>query len=125
MKAYAPKVHYRWHPGYIAWLLHRITGLGLILYLFMHIYVIHHISLGRKEFDQVMALVQNPIAHLLEIWLLACVVFHGLNGIRVVLIDYGSAGEADQHRAWVWVTLAASLLLTVVGGIPMLMMALH
>ena len=50
MKAYPPKVRYRLHPGYIAWILHRVTGLGLVLYLFMHIWVIHHISRGKEAF---------------------------------------------------------------------------
>lgn len=125
MKAYPPKVHYRLHPGYIAWLLHRITGIGLALYIFTHIWVIHHISRGKEAFNQVMAVVQSPIFHLLEIGLLACVVFHGLNGIRVVLIDYGSAAEKGPHRGWVWATLIASVVLVIAGGIPMLRLAFH
>jgi len=125
MKAYPPKVHYRLHPGYIAWLLHRITGIGLALYIFTHILVIHNISRGKEAFNQVMAVVQTPIFHLLEIGLLACVVFHGLNGIRVVLIDYGSAAEKGPHRGWVWATLIVSAVLVIAGGIPMLRLAFH
>jgi succinate dehydrogenase / fumarate reductase cytochrome b subunit len=123
MKAYQPKMHYRLHPGYIAWLLHRITGLGLALYLFMHIWVIHNISRGKEAFDAVMAVVQSPLFHFLEVGLLGCVVFHGLNGIRVVLIDYGAAGEKGPHRGWVWATIAISGALTVLGGIPMIRLA--
>jgi succinate dehydrogenase / fumarate reductase cytochrome b subunit len=116
-------MHYRLHPGYIAWLLHRATGLGLALYLFMHIWVIHHISQGRQAFDQVMAIVQSPLAHIMEIALLGAVVFHGLNGIRIVLIDYGTAADKGPHKTWVYTTLAASIALTVLGGIPMLRLA--
>jgi succinate dehydrogenase / fumarate reductase cytochrome b subunit len=29
MKAYKPKRHYRWHAGFVAWLLHRLSGLAL------------------------------------------------------------------------------------------------
>ena len=125
MKAYPPKMHYRLHPGYLAWLLHRITGLGLALYLFLHIWVIHNIARGREAFDQVMAVVQSPLFHLLEVALLGAVVFHGLNGIRVVLIDYGRAGVKGPHLAWVWGTIAVSAALTVLGGIPMLRLAFH
>lgn len=123
MKAFTPQVRYKLHPGYIAWLLHRATGLGLAIYLFMHVWVIHNISRGRESFDEVMGVVQSPLFHFLEVGLLACVVFHGLNGIRVILIDYGQAGERGPHVAWVWGTLAVSALLVVIGGIPMLSMA--
>jgi succinate dehydrogenase / fumarate reductase cytochrome b subunit len=125
MKAYPPKAHYRLHAGYIAWLLHRITGLGLALYLFMHIWVIHHISRGREAFDQVMAVVQSPLAHLAEVALLGAVIFHGLNGLRIVLLDYGSAADKGPHKGWVWATVAISAGLVVAGGIPMIRLAFH
>lgn len=123
MKAYAPRVHYRFHPGYVAWLLHRATGLGLALYLFLHIWVIHHISRGREAFDQVMGVVQSPLFHFLEVGLLGAVVFHGLNGIRVVLLDYGRAADKGPHRLWVWSVLGVSVFLVVLGGVPMLRLA--
>ncbi|KMY66790.1 hypothetical protein AAU61_12325 [Desulfocarbo indianensis] len=125
MKTYPMRKHYRLHAGYVAWLLHRATGLGLALYLFMHIWVIHHISRGREAFDQVMAVVQSPLFHFMEIALLGAVVFHGVNGIRVVLIDYGNAGEKGPHLAWVWSVLGVSAVLVVLGGIPMLRLAFH
>ncbi len=124
MKYYSPKVHYRLHAGYLAWLLHRVTGLGLALYLFLHIWVTHTIGRGRESFDQVMVLLQSPLAHVAEVLLLGAVVFHGLNGIRIVLIDYGSAADRGPHRSWVWGTLAVSVALAVAGGIPMLRLAL-
>jgi succinate dehydrogenase / fumarate reductase cytochrome b subunit len=125
MKAYSPKVRYRLHAGYIAWILHRVTGLGLALYLFMHIWVIHNISRGRESFDQVMSVVQSPLFHFLEVGLLACVVFHAINGVRVILIDYGSAGDKGPHTAWVWGVLAICAVLTVLGGLPMISLAFH
>ena len=125
MKSYPPQVHYRLHPGYLAWLLHRVTGLGLTLYLLMHIWVIHHISRGRQSFDAVMGVVQSPLFHILEIALLGAVVFHGLNGIRIILIDYGTAADKGPHKTWVWATLAVSVVLTALGGLPMLKLAFH
>jgi succinate dehydrogenase / fumarate reductase cytochrome b subunit len=72
-----------------------------------------------------MAVVQSPIFHILEIGLLGCVVFHGLNGIRVILLDYAGAADKGPHKTWVWATLAVSAAITVIGGIPMLQMAFH
>lgn len=123
MKAYPPKMRYKLHPGYIAWILHRVTGLGLALYLLMHVWVIHHISRGRQQFDAVMAVVQSPLFHLLEVALLGAVVYHIVNGVRVILIDYGNAAEPKQIATWVWGVLIVSAVLTAVGGLPMLGMA--
>ena len=125
MKSYSPRVRYRLHIGYAAWLLHRVTGLGLALYLFMHIWVIHHISQGKEAFNQAMSVVQSPFFHIMEIALLGAVVFHGVNGIRVVLLDYGNAADKGPHTAWVWSVLGVSAVLVVLGGIPMLRLAFH
>lgn len=125
MKAYPPQVRYRLHPGYVAWILHRVTGLGLAIYLFMHIWVIHHISQGRQAFNEVMSVVQAPLFHFLEVGLLACVLFHAINGVRVVMIDYAGAADKGPHKTWVWVVLAITAVFTVLGGIPMISLAFH
>ncbi|MCB2186601.1 MAG: succinate dehydrogenase, cytochrome b556 subunit [Deltaproteobacteria bacterium] len=125
MKAYPPQAHYRLHPGYVTWILHRLTGLGLAAYLCMHIWVIHNISLGKEAFNEVMAVVQSPLFHFLEVGLLFCVAFHALNGVRIVLIDYGPAAEKDKIKTWAWGTLAAAAVITVVGGVPMILLAFH
>ena len=96
MQPHPPINHYKKHPGYVAWILHRLTGLGLSLYIFMHIYVIHHISKGKEAFNEVMALVQSPFFHFAEVALLGAVVYHAVNGLRVVLTDYGNMAEKDR-----------------------------
>ena len=125
MKAYPPRVRYRLHPGYVAWILHRVTGLALALYLFMHIWVIHNISQGRQAFNDVMSVVQSPLFHFLEVGLLACVLFHAINGVRVVMIDYAGAADKGPHKTWVWTVLAITAVFTLLGGIPMITLAFH
>lgn len=125
MKAYPPKMRYRLHAGYIAWLLQRISGLALVLYLVMHIYVIHNIARGREAFNEIMGIVQSPMFHLAEAALLGAVVYHGINGIRVILLDYGSAADKEKIKPWVLGAMAVSAVLIVAGGIPMLKLALQ
>ncbi|HEC31562.1 MAG TPA: hypothetical protein ENI41_03615, partial [Deltaproteobacteria bacterium] len=48
MKVFQPQKRYRLHPGYIAWILHRVTGILLGLYLFLHIWVIHYLAQGEQ-----------------------------------------------------------------------------
>lgn len=125
MKAYSPKVRYRLHPGYIAWLFQRISGLALVLYLIMHIYVIHNIARGREAFEQVMSVVQSPLFHLAEAALLAAVVYHGVNGARVILLDYGQAAKKEKIAPWVLGVMGLCAVLVVAGAIPMIKLALH
>jgi len=125
MKAYPPKVRYRLHPGYIAWLFQRISGLALVLYLIMHVYVIHHIALGRQAFDEIMAVVQSPLFHLAEAALLAAVVYHGVNGLRVILLDYGRAADKQKISPWVLGVMGLCAVIVLAGAIPMIKLALH
>ncbi len=120
---FQPKVRYKLHPGYLAWILHRATGILLGLYLFLHIWVIHHLAQGEEAFNEVMGVVQSPFFHLLEIGLLATVVYHGLNGLRVVFIDYGNLANRSLMRKAVYVVLGVSAVLVAAGAVPMLRLA--
>jgi succinate dehydrogenase / fumarate reductase cytochrome b subunit len=116
---FQPKVRYRLHPGYIAWILHRATGVLLGLYLFLHIWVIHHIAQGEESFNSVMAVVNSPFFHLLEIGLAGTVAYHAVNGLRVFFIDYGNLARRDLFRKATYVTFAVSIVLMAIGAIPM------
>jgi len=124
MKVFEAKVRYKMHPGYLSWILHRVTGVLLGLYLFLHIWVIHHLAQGEEAFDEVMGIVQAPLFHLLEIGLLGTVVYHGLNGLRVVFMDYGNLARREIMRKAVYAVFAVSAVLILVGAVPMLRLAL-
>lgn len=74
-----------------AWLLQRITGLALVFYLFLHIWVISFSAVGKDglSFDLVLTALQTPFFIVLDLALLAAVLFHALNGIRILLFDLG------------------------------------
>ena len=95
--------YYRF-PGSWAWILHRISGLVLTGYIILHIYALTTLQQGEKAFNEEMALFLTPIFKLLEWFLFAFVVFHTLNGIRIVLIDFADASKYQKvlYR-WVWV----------------------
>lgn len=74
--------------GTFSWLLHRITGIALTLYLFPHFWVIGSSIAGKESFNERLASVQTSLFHVLEMGLIAVVFFHMLNGIRIVLVDF-------------------------------------
>ena len=73
--------------GMGAWLLHRVTGLVIVFYLFLHIMVISTAIWG--GFDAAMAILKAPVFVAGELMLVAAGLFHGLNGLRIILFDLG------------------------------------
>ena len=65
-----------------------------------------------------MAYVQAPMFNFLEVGLLFCVIFHSLNGIRLVAIDF--FGATEKHVAWFYVLMAIGAVLWIWGGSTMI-----
>lgn len=124
MKAYKPKVHYRWHPGFIAWLLHRLSGAALAGYLILHLWVLHNLAKGPSFFDALMSAFSSPIIKIMEIGLLGVVAYHTINGLRIVLMDYGPMAERQTYVKYLAGTFIVIALVVAVGGAFMLAHAL-
>ena len=77
--------------GWWAWFLQRLTGVALVGYLFLHILVISTVQAGQDAFDSVLIVLQKPFFVVLDLFLIAAVVYHALNGVRVLLFDLGIA----------------------------------
>ena len=74
--------------GSWAWMLHRLSGLGLIFYLTLHIWVINTLTLGEEKFNEVTAFLNSPLFKLLEVGLWGIILFHAFNGVRIVIVDF-------------------------------------
>lgn len=68
----------------------RISGVGLLVYLFFHIFVTGTITSGKDAWEGLMAMLLNPLAHIGELLVVVGAVFHGINGIRVMLLELTS-----------------------------------
>ena len=98
--------------GTISWLLHRLTGMILALYLFAHIIVVSSGLWGPESFNAWLKAVQTPLTHFLEIFLLACISFHLLNGLRITATDF--LFVTKQHKVIFWVAGAIFVLFMIV-----------
>lgn len=88
--------------GVWAWFFQRVTGVALVFYVGLHIFVIHFASTGgRMRFDEVMARLESPFFISLDLILLAVVLYHGLNGLRIVLLDFGVGVKHQAALFWV------------------------
>jgi succinate dehydrogenase / fumarate reductase cytochrome b subunit len=79
---------YRGHPGQWSWLFHRVTGVAIILFLFAHVVDTAVIGWGPEAYNRVLQAYENPFVRLLELGLVAAVLYHSLNGIKITLIDF-------------------------------------
>jgi succinate dehydrogenase / fumarate reductase, cytochrome b subunit len=84
--------------GMWAWILFRISGLILVGYLFVHIVVVSQGQIsGAGALDRLFETFDKPIMVFLDFMLVSAVLYHGLNGVRVVLMDMGIG--IRRHKA--------------------------
>lgn len=81
-------LRYRGGQGMWAWLLHRTTGLGILLFLLLHIFDIFLMGFGPGVFNELLFIYSAWWARVLEVFLLFGVLFHALNGLRLIIQDF-------------------------------------
>lgn len=96
---------YRGDPGMWSWVLHRITGVAVFFFLFVHVLDTALVRVNPETYDKVIETYKNPLVGLMELGLVAAVLFHGLNGVRVILVDFWSKGPKYQ-QLMLWIILA-------------------
>jgi succinate dehydrogenase / fumarate reductase cytochrome b subunit len=101
--------------GMWAWVGHRLTGIALVVYVFLHLSFISTASLGDGEasFDDLMATTSQPLFVLMDFVLVIVVIYHAVNGLRVVLFDMGVGIKRQKLVFWIAMAVAAVL---VIGG---------
>jgi succinate dehydrogenase / fumarate reductase, cytochrome b subunit len=109
--------------GTFAWVLHRITGLLLLVYLFMHLWVLGSANGGPGAFDQRLRLVQSPLFHFLEIGLILTVFYHMINGLSITIMDFFNL--SSKQKTLVTISVALFAVVVIVAISIMLPRALH
>ena len=79
---------YRVSWAQLAWFGHRASGLGVLFYLFMHIVETSTVLFGPDVYNAAVGIFKNLPARLGEVVLMAALVYHALNGLRVIAMDF-------------------------------------
>jgi len=110
------------------YILHRITGVALILYLFLHIYETGLRLQGQDVWDRLMATFNAPIFKALEYLLFAAFIFHALNGFRLILTELGLflgrpcrpvypyRNSLVRQRPLMWALMILAAIFIIIGG---------
>lgn len=89
---------YRGGAGQWAWLLHRFSGVGVLLFLLLHILDTGLVLFGPEVYDKVVKIYTHPVFRVGEVGLAAAVLYHALNGIRITLLDFYPELMARQRQ---------------------------
>lgn len=105
----------RWRdPGWLAFALNRLTGHVLVLYLVLHLIVLSQLLDGANGWDRLLGLFGSRPFLIGDTLLIAAVVFHGLNGLRVAALTFGLGTR--HTTALIVLVLAVTTILTALAG---------
>jgi succinate dehydrogenase / fumarate reductase cytochrome b subunit len=98
-----------------AFALNRATGLGVLLYLYLHLVILSMLAGGPGSWDGFVSIAGSPILLLLDVVLLFGLLAHGLNGIRVSLVGLGIV--IDRQRALFVAFFVMGLIVFLIGAV--------
>ena len=106
---------YKGESNHWMWIGHRVSGLGVLLFLVTHIGGMSFTYFNPKVHEALIDIYKTPLFSLGELALAACLVFHAINGTRIALLELKPEWWSDQRKATRY-----SLLLTAILGAPTL-----
>lgn len=89
---------YRGREGMWSWVGHRITGVVIFFFLLVHVLDTSLVRVSPEAYDAVIAQYKNPLMALGEAGLVGAIVFHALNGLRIILVDFWKQGTKYQRQ---------------------------
>ena len=100
-----------------AFLINRITAIGLTFYLFLHLAILGLLAKGPSGYDSFLKLVRNPIFTAGELLVVAAAFLHGLNGIRIVLTTFGVG--VNRQKQLFYGAMALAIIMILIFGLHM------
>jgi succinate dehydrogenase / fumarate reductase, cytochrome b subunit len=105
----------RWRdPGWLAFALNRLTGHILVLYLVLHMVVLSQLLDGAEGWDRLLGLFGSRPFLVGDTLLIAAIVFHGLNGLRVAALTFGMG--ARHTTPLILLVLGTTTIVTAFAG---------
>ena len=106
-------LRYRGGPGMLAWAFHRISGVAIWAFILLHVLDIWLVGANPELYDEVLGFYASPVGRVMETLLGAALLYHALNGLRIIIIDFWPAMTRYHRQLWI-----ASWVIFVVVGLP-------
>lgn len=102
------------------WMLHRATGLGVLLFLVIHVIETAAIIYSPAFYDSALGIYKSPLFRFAELIIFFGVLFHAVNGLRIIIQDFWPHVMRRQRQlAWA----AAAIVLVAMIPITWIMVA--
>ncbi len=105
---------YKIREGMLSWILHRITGVSIVAFLMFHIWGMSQMSKGPDAFNAVITAYKTPFFRFGEVMLLGAILFHGINGVRLILGEF-TAWAMDKNKILGYLTYFLAGTLFILG----------
>jgi len=101
---------YRGKVGMWSWVLHRITGVAIFFFLLVHVLDTALVRVSPEAYNSVMGSYKTIIMGLGEMGLVAAILFHALNGLRIIAVDFWRKGTKYQNLLF-WIVIIVAVVL--------------
>ncbi len=112
-------LRYRGGIGQWAWAVNRVAGLGILLFLALHILDIFIAGFGPGLFDELLFLYKGPVVRVLDVFLVFGLLYHGINGLRLTLMDFKPT-TAKLHLRLFYVQIVVFLVVFIPASLTLL-----
>jgi len=98
-------VRYRGRSGHLSWVAHRLSGLAILSFLLIHVWDTANANYAPAVYEWSVALFKHPLFGVGEIGVMAAVLYHAFNGIRITLLDFKPEWWKYQRQSaiFVWI----------------------
>lgn len=107
-------LRYKGRTGMWTWVLHRVTGIGILLFLIIHVADTATVAYWPGFYDKTLEIYRSPLFRFAELVIVFSVLYHALNGLRIIVQDFWPIAMMHQRRlATAAIALTALVLLPV------------
>lgn len=101
---------YRGSEGMLAWAFHRISGIAVWAFILLHVLDIWLIGVNPELYNEVLVLYASPVGRVGETLLGAALLYHALNGLRIIIMDFWPSLTRFHREMWyaLWVLFFAA-----------------
>jgi len=93
-------LRYRGGEGMLACAFHRISGVAIWAFVVLHVIDIYLVGGNPEAYDELLAIYASPIGRILEALLGAALLYHALNGLRIIVMDFWPPLTRFHRQLW-------------------------